>query len=114
MAEDVLVFNAANKFVDTLEIFYTSPPSSVSGAKGTRITKFTAPNNSTSSIDYKAYVFDSAGTIKEAVIPQTTVVRDKFDLGASIVGHLMPPGSTLRIESSVANQMQFYVTGNEL
>lgn len=113
MAEDVLVFNVANQFVDTIEKFYDSPPSNNDG-KGTRITKFSAPNDTTSSIDYKAYIFNAAGKLQKAVIPQTTVVRDRVDLGASIVGHLIPPGGSLRMETSVANGMEFYVTGNEL
>ncbi len=113
MAEDVLVFNASNQFVDTIEKFYDSPPSS-GGGKGTRITKFSAPNDTTSSIDYKAYIFNSAEEVQQAIIPQTTVVRDRVDLGASLVGHLIPPGGSLRMEASVANGIQFYVTGNKL
>ncbi len=113
MAEDVLVFNTANTQVDTIEKFYDSPPSS-QGGQGTRITKFSAPNDTTSSIDYKAYIFNSAGTVQKALIPQTTVVRDRVDLGASIVGHLIPPGGSLRMEASVADGIEFYVTGNEL
>ena len=113
MAEDVLVFNVANQFVDTVEIFYTSPSANI-GGQGTRITKFSAPNDTTSSIDYKAYIFNSAQTVQKAVIPQTTVVRDRVDLGASIVGHLIPPGGSLRMEASVADGIEFYVTGNEL
>lgn len=113
MAEDVLVFNTANQFVDTIEKFYDSPPSS-QGGQGTRITKFSAPNDTTSSIDYKAYIFNSVGTVQKALIPQTTVVRDRVDLGASIVGHLIPPGGSLRMEASVAGGIEFYVTGNEL
>ena len=113
MAENVLVFNVSNTAVDTIEKFYDSP-SSDGGGKGTRITKFSAPNDTTSSIDYKAYIFNSAEELQQAIIPQTTVVRDRVDLGASLVGHLIPPGGSLRMESSVANGIQFYVTGNEL
>ena len=113
MAEDVLVFNSSNQFVDTIEKFYGAKNSN-DGGKGTRITKFSAPNDTTSSIDYKAYIFNAAGEIQKAVIPQTTVVRDKVDLGASIVGHLIPPGGSLRMEQSVAGGIEFYVTGNEL
>ena len=113
MAENVLVFNSSNQFVDTIEKFYDSP-SSNNGGKGTRITKFSAPNDTTSSIDYKAYIFNSAGEQQKARIPQTTVVRDRVDLGASAVGHLIPPGGSLRMEQSVADGIEFYVTGNEL
>ena len=113
MAEDVIVFNAANTLADTVEEFYDSPASSL-GGQGTRITKFSAPNNTTASVDYKAYIYDSSGVMQSAIIPQTTVVRDRVDLGASIVGHLIPPGGSLRMECSEADGIKFYVTGNEL
>jgi hypothetical protein len=110
MAEDVLVFNAKNTFVDTVENFYTS---TISGS-GTRVNAFTATNALTSSVDYKAYVYDSSGAVQSAIIPQTTVVRDKFDLGPSIVGQLIPPGGSLRMESSQVGGISFYVTGDVL
>ena len=113
MAEIIMVINAANTAVDVIQKFYDSPPSST-GGKGTRVTKFSAPNDTTSSIDYKAYIVGADNVIKKAIIPQSTVVRDRVDLGASIVGQLIPPGGSLQMESSVANAMQFYVTGNEL
>lgn len=113
MPEIVMVINTANTIVDEIQKFYDSPKSAT-GGKGTRVTKFSAPNDTTSSIDYKAYIVGADGVVKKAIIPQTTVVRDKADLGASIVGQLIPPGGSLQMESSVANAMQFYVTGNEL
>tara|TARA_R110000751_G_scaffold307641_1_gene430355 strand:- start:35 stop:367 length:333 start_codon:yes stop_codon:yes gene_type:complete len=110
MAEDVLVFNAKNTLVDSVESFYTS----IISGSGTRINAFTASNAVSSSVDYKAYIYDSSGSVQNAVIPQATVVRDKFDLGPSIVGQLIPPGGSLRMESSQVGGILFYVTGDEL
>ena len=110
MAEDVLVFNAGNTAADTVQSFYTA----IISGSGVRINAFTATNALTSSVDYKAYIYDSSGAAQSAVIPQTTVVRDKFDLGPSIVGQLIPPGGSLRMESSQIGGISFYVTGDEL
>ena len=82
--------------------------------KRKRNNKSSETNETTSSIDYKAAIFNAAGESHKAVIPQYTVVRDRVDLGASIVGHLIPPGGSLRMEQSVADGIEFYVTGNEL
>lgn len=113
MAEVILVSNASNTAIDTVQKFYDSPASSIGGS-GTRINAFTASNDTTSSIDYKAYIYDASGAVVNAIIPQTTVVRDRADLGPSIVGQLISPGGSLRIESSVASGLLFYVTGDEL
>ena len=110
MAEDVLVFNAKNTLIDSIQDFYTA---TISGG-GTRVNAFTASNAVTSSVDYKAYIYDSSGSVQSAVIPQTTVVRDKFDLGPSVVGQLIPPGGSLRMESSQVGGILFYVTGDLL
>lgn len=111
MALDVLVNSARNALVDTIEKFYDSPPNP---GKGTKITSFTAANNTTSSKTYKAYIFDASETVLDAVVPQSIVVRDRVDLGASIVGQLIPPGGSLRMESSAATSLSFRVTGDEL
>lgn len=111
MATNVLVNSAQNTVVDTIETFYSSPGTP---GIGTIITAFTASNNTTSSKTYKAYIFDVSGTVLQAVIPQKIVVRDRFDLGPSIVGQIIPPGGSLRMESSDANSIAFRVTGNEL
>lgn len=110
MAEQVLVNSVQNIVVDTIETFYTAPAS----GGGTRITAFSASNNTTSSKTYKAYIFDASGTVLSAVVPQKIIVRDRFDLAPSIVGQLILPGGTLRMESSAATSIAFRVTGNEL
>lgn len=111
MTTNVLVNSAQNTAADTIETFYNSPGTP---GIGTIITAFTASNNTTSSKTYKAYIFDVLGTVLQAVVPQKIVVRDRFDLGPSIVGQIIPPGGSLRMESSAANSIAFRVTGNEL
>lgn len=110
MAEVVLVNGAENTSADTIQSFYLSPASGL----GTRITAFTASNNTTSSKSYRAYIYDSSASLLAAVIPQKIIVPDRFDLGPSIIGHVIPAGGTLRMESSAANSIAFRVTGNEL
>ena len=110
MAEAILVNSAQNVAADSIQTFYTSPTS----GSGTRVTAFTASNNTGSSKTYKAYIYDASGDMLDAVIPQKIIVPDRFDLGPSIVGQLMPPGGTLRMESSDALSIAFRVTGNEL
>ncbi len=96
-----------NSQPDEIQPFYTSP----SNSNGTRIKAFSAVNNTTSSKSYKAYIYNSTGAVVSAVVPFTIVPRDVADYGASIVNQVIPPGGTLRMESSDANSINFYVTG---
>ena len=110
MAEAILVNSAQNAIADNIQVFYTSP----TNGSGTRVTAFTATNDTGSSKTYKGYIFDSSGDVKVAVIPQKIIVPDRFDLGPSMIGQLIHPGGTLRMESSDALSIAFRVTGNEL
>ncbi len=113
MPENTLVNSAVNTVADTIEEFYTAGSSSEGGA-GTLITAFSATNDSGASASYKAYIFDVTETVLDPVQPQTIVVRDKFSLGPSVVGQLIPPGGSLRMQSSTAGAISFRVTGDEL
>lgn len=113
MTDIVLVNSVANTLNDTIEKFYDSPAAS-SGGQGTRISAFTASNNATASASYKAYIYDASAAVKEAVVPLKIVVKDRFNLAPSIVGHVIPPGGSLRMESSTAGAITFRVTGSEL
>ena len=108
MSDAILVNSAQSAAADAVEVFYTAP------AGGTKINSFTATNNTTSSKSYLAYIYDASGAALPAIVPQKIVVRDRFDLGAAIVGQLIPPGGTLRMESSDAASIAFRVTGTEL
>lgn len=107
MADSILVFNFENSAPDTIQIAYTSPQNS----NGARIKAFTASNDSQTSVSYKAYIYNSAGVPVKSVIPMTIVVRDRADNGASCIGQVIPSGGSLRIESSTANALNFYVSG---
>lgn len=113
MTDIVLVNSVSNTLDDTIEKFYDSPSAS-SGGQGTRISAFTATNNSTASASYKAYIYDASGAAKEAVMPQKIVVKDRFNLAPALVGHIIPVGGSLRMESSTAGAITFRVTGSEL
>jgi hypothetical protein len=110
MAETILVNSAQNATANVIQTFYTSP----AGQGGTLIQAFTATNNTDSNKTYKAYIYDASGTALDAVIPLKIIVRDRFDLGSSSVGQLIPAGGTLRMESNEALSIAFRVTGNEL
>ena len=110
MTDTVLVNSVQNSSANVVESFYISPTSK----GGTLINAFTASNNTDSNKTYKAYIYDASGTALNAVIPQKIVVRNRFDLGPSIVGQLIPAGGSLRMESSAAASIAFRVTGSEL
>lgn len=112
MAEITMVAGKKNTIVDTIENFYQTISAS-SGGSGAVITAFTASNNGSESASYKAYIYDASGSMVDAVVPQKIVVRDRFDLGPSVVGHIIPPGGSLRMESSNLT-VSFTVTGREL
>ena len=107
-----MVAGKKNSIADTIEIFYTAASASTGGG-GAVITAFTASNNGPASAYYKAYVYDAAGSIVDAIVPQKIVVKDRFDLGPSVVGHIIPPGGSLRMESNNTT-IAFTVTGREL
>jgi hypothetical protein len=114
MTDAILVSNAQNTETDKIEIFFISP--SGAGNNGTKIKAYTASNDTTTSHSYKAYIYNSSGAAVLAVIPQSIVVRDKADYGPSIIGHVIPKGGSLRMESSSADGsfLNFYVTGSQL
>ena len=109
MTDVVLVFNEKNSAADSVEAFYISP---INGL-GTRIKTFTASNDTESSKYYEAYIYDQSGDPVSPVVPQTIVVKDRADYGASIVNQVIPAGGSLRLLSSDADSLNFYVTGLE-
>lgn len=113
MADVLMVDGEQNSVVDTIEIFYTAI-APAAGGKGAKITAFSAANNGTASASYKGYIYDAFGASTGAIIPLKVIVKDRFDLGHSIVGQLIPAGGTLRMESSSLNTIEFRVTGKEL
>lgn len=106
----VLVNSEQTSVANTIEDFYTSP----SDSAGTIITAFTATNNTGSNRTYKAYIFDSSGVALPAVSPLKIIIRNRFDLGSSIINQIIPAGGTLRMETDQANTIAFRVTGKEL
>lgn len=110
MATAVLVNSAQNTLSNTVQTFYTSPPT---GA-GTIITAFTATNNTGANRTYRAYIYAEDETVAEAVTPLKILIRNKFDPGSSLVNHLIPPGGTLRMETDLLGTVVYRVTGNEL
>lgn len=104
-----IIINQRSAVADTIEVFYTSPP----GANGTIVKAFSAVNDTGINKSYKGYIYDSAGLLVSAIIPFKVVIRDRFDLGSSIINQTIPEGGTLRIESSTADGLLFYATGKQ-
>jgi hypothetical protein len=109
MTDKVLVFNQSSLAADTIEEFYISP----AARQGTIIKAFTTTNDTGSSKSYKAYIYNESGAMVSSIIPFTVVVRDRVDYGASAANQVIPAGGSLRIESSSADGLNFYVTGLE-
>ena len=107
MADVVLVNSELNDAANEIAQFYLSPASQ----NGTIITAFSATNSSGANASYKAYIFDSSGDELNPIIPLKVVVRDRFDLAPTITNQLIPPGGTLRMESSAAKSITFRVSG---
>jgi len=105
MTDIAIIQNKTNAAPDVIEAFYTD-----SSINGTRVKAFTASNSTETSISYKAYIYDSTGVLVSAVIPMTIVVRDRTSYGQGIVNQVIPPGGSLRVESSNIG-LNFYVTG---
>ena len=108
MAVETIVFNAKNTAADTVEKFADAPTNNAIEILG-----FTASNNSDASVTYKAYIYSSESLV-DAIIPQKIVVPDRFDLGPSIVGMVIPKGGSLRMETSTAEALLFNVVGQEI
>ena len=118
MADTPVIQSKSNAVADTVEIFFTSP--SGAGNNGTKIKAFTASNDTLTSHSYKAYIYPDGWVTGDdpvpAIIPQSIVVRDRSDYGASIIGQVIPKGGSLRMECSSADGsfLNYYVTGSQL
>lgn len=109
MSDSVIINNSKIAVADVITTLYTSP----SGGAGTIVTAFTVSNSSGASASYKAYIYDQSGAVVDPVIPLKIVVRDRFDVGASIVNQVVPAGGTIRAENSTGDALNFYATGRE-
>ena len=103
-----LISNKKSTAANSIQIMYTA-------SKATQITKFTATNDTGVNRSYRAYIYDSTGTATGSSVPTKFVTSLKgFDLAPTIVGHVVPKGGTIRVESSAANSLTFRATGELL
>jgi len=110
MSDSVLVPGVENQNADAIEVLYTSPAT----GNGTIITAFSAVNNSGVNASYEGYIYNKAGTAVKQIIPTKIVVRNRFDVGASITNQMIEAGGTFRASSSDAGSITFYISGVEL
>jgi hypothetical protein len=104
-----LAVNFTNTIADTQQVVYTSP----STGSGTRIDSFTATNNGTVNSSYIAYV-NNGISAEVPIIPFKVIVWGDSDLGIGLVNQTLPPGASLKVESSSINEIYFTVSGVEL
>jgi len=104
-----LAVNFKNTATDSQQTLYASPPT---GA-GTRIDSFTAANTGGINASYAAYI-DNGISDNKPIIPFRIVVWGESDLGIGLVNQTIPPGGTLKVESSSVGDIYFTVSGVEL
>ena len=107
MATQQIISNSSNSVAGTVQSFFTA------GINGVVIEAFTAANNSLINASYKAYIVAQNGA-DEPQIPLKIVVWGTNDLGIGIVNQIIPPGGSLKFESSAIDSIYFTVTGREI
>lgn len=106
MASIQLSDNFVNTAIDTVQSIYTA-------LESTAIDSFTAANTSSVNASYKAYIVTAAG-VEVPQIPFKVVVWGENDLGIGIVNQVIPPGGSLKVESSALNSIYFTVSGRTI
>ena len=102
--EYTLIANAQSSTANAIEILFTA-------SSDTQITAFTATNNTGVNRSYRVYIYDSSnGTEANSPTKFVTSLRG-FDLAPAIIGHIVPKGGTIRVESSAAGSLIFRATG---
>tara|TARA_R110000796_G_scaffold33154_7_gene86267 strand:- start:631 stop:957 length:327 start_codon:yes stop_codon:yes gene_type:complete len=104
-----LAINFTNTIADTKQTVYTSPTT----GSGTRVDSFTATNNGTVDSSYMAYIGNNVSA-DVPIIPFKIIVWGELDLGIGLVNQTLPPGASLKVESSSASDIYFSVSGVEL
>ena len=104
-----LAVNFTNTIANTQQTIYTSPAT----GSGTRIDSFTAVNNGIVNSSYIAYL-DNGNSANVPIIPFNIVTWGEYDLGIGLVNQTLPPGASLKIESSSINEIYFTASGVEL
>ena len=108
MATLQIVDNFSNSIANTVQTTYTAKP-----IKSVVIESFTVTNNSGVNASYKAYIVSNGGN-ELPIRPFKIVVWGELDLGIGIVGQAIPPGGSLRVESSALDSLYFTLTGREV
>ena len=104
-----LANNFSNTIADTVQTAYASAAT----GDGTRIDSFTASNDSTVNAAYSVYINDGVNPVK-AIIKDKIIVWGTNELGIGLVNQVVPPNSTLQIETTDINSIYFTVSGQVL
>ena len=104
-------FTLASDFQNSLA---NTPEVMKSISEDTLITAFTATNNTGVNRSFKAYIYSATGS-PQATSPNKFVTALRgFDLAPAIVGHVIPKGGSLRVESNAASSLVFRATGRQV
>lgn len=91
-------------------LVYTSP---ANGA-GTRITAFTAVNDTGTTESYTVWITPSGTTASSnKIVPSNAVLGNDNDTHPDIINHLIPAGGTIVVQVSTLDTIAFRVTGIE-
>lgn len=104
-----LVNNFVNISADALQTAYSSE----AAGSGTRIDSFTASNTSAVNASYSVYIDDGINAV-QPIIQDKIVVWGENDLGIGLVNQVVPPDSTIKIESSAIGSIYFTIAGKAL
>lgn len=92
----------------TPEIIYTN-----NNARETLITAFTAANETVATRKYKVYIVPSGGTADRALSAEVSMLANSSRTEDKVIGHYIPAGGTLRVETDLGVSIHFTVSGRE-
>ena len=104
-----LVRDFSSTTADTVEEIYKSPTT----GSGSVVTAFTATNATTQNRIHSVYIFYSYGLITKKLISDERLIRNKSSFGGEIVNQALDPGETIRVESDLADSINWNISGKE-
>ncbi len=109
---DIVLVDGIQPTVTTIVTLYTSPTS----GSGSRVTAFTATNNSGGAASYDLHIVPSGGAADATnkLVNAKSLAAAADDVPAQVIDQLIPRGGTLETKVSVGTSIAFRATGNEI
>lgn len=94
-----------------VETVYISP----AAGKGTRITSVTTVNTSGSVGNYSLYAVDDAtpAVAVDSLVREQSLQPNESDTPPEAINHFIPPGGTIQVQTDVAGNVAFRISGIE-